>query len=686
MDRLGMAKRASLAFCFAFTGVIAQDNSAPKPAPNPDDSAATKPESVLFEALPMVEAASLHAQSLLEAPASVTVITEEEIRRRGYRTMADVLADVRGMYVTYDRAYHYVGVRGFSLPGDASNRFLVMINGHSLSENLYGSANLFGQDFGLDLDLVKRIEIVRGPSSALYGTNGMFATINIVTKSPVDYQPFRISSEFDTFGERKGQASGSVYLGGGANLIVSGSVFNNTGQSPLYFPAFDTPQTNHGLAIHMDGERGYHTFANLIWGHWSFTAYFNNREKVVPTGWFGTIFNDRGDKTSDGRNFLEASYQRDIGTDGQLRWRIYYDQYRFWAGLDFPSEIGTLIGRNVAQADWIGTELTYRFRAPLIGFLTLGGQADWDLRAHLDSYYLAPIYQAIPAVNSRDRTAGLFFQDERSLGRHWTFYLGGRFDDSRIHQLELTPRAALIYHPSETSALKLLFGRSFRNPSPYEQFYQDGVTQIANLKLASERMQTFEAAFEKQIAKRFELQANVYHYRLTDLIQAVLVSDGIQQYRNTDPVQASGVEFEARANLLSGFRLGASLAFQDTSGDRGSVVKVNSPARIGKILLDSPVWRNHWSLSGGLQYLSRRLTLEGSEVSPVYLVNVTAVARRLPGDLELSLGIQNLFNYRYWDPAGTVQEMASIQQNGRSCFVRLSWAPERKDEARVPKL
>jgi iron complex outermembrane receptor protein len=642
-----------------------------------------KPESILFEPLPVVEAASLHEQTLLEAPASVTVITDEEIRQRGYRTLADVLADVRGMYVTYDRAYHYVGVRGFSLPGDANNRFLVMINGHSLTENVYGSANYFAEDFGLDLDLVKRIEIVRGPSSALYGTNGMFATINIVTKSPVEYEPLRVSAELDTLGERKVQVSGSQYLGHGVNLLISGSVFNNSGQSPLYFPAFDTPQTNHGLALNMDGERGYHTFANLIWNNWSFTAYFNNREKLVPTAWYGTVFNDRGDKTSDGRDFVEASYQRDIGTEGQLRWRIYYDEYRFQGRFDFASDSGTLDARNVAKGDWMGTELTYRFRVPLIGFLTVGSEASWDLRTLLESYYVSPVYESVPPVNRLDRSVALFFQDEWKFSRHWTLYLGGRLDDSRIHQLALTPRAALIYQPSDTSAVKLLYGRSFRNPSPFEQFYADGVTQIANPVLNSERMQTFEAAFEKQLGKKFELQANIYRYQLSDLIQAVLLNGSLQQYQNTSPIQANGVEMEAKVNLGSGFKIDGSLAVQATSADPGALVKVNSPARVGKLLLDSPVWRKHWSLSGGLQYLSERLTLAGASVPPVYLVNFTAVGRHLPGDMDLTLGIRNLFNYRYWDPAGSVQEMESIQQDGRSFFVRLTWAPQRTaDESR----
>ncbi len=352
----------------------------------------SKPEAVLFEPLPVVEAASLHMQSLMDAPASVTVITDEEIRRRGYRTLADALSDVRGLYITNNRAYDSLAVRGFDIPGDFSTRLVLLINGHSLSA--YVAAGYFGQDFGLDMDLIKRIEIIRGPSSALYGSNGMFATINIVTKSPVEYQPLRASIETDSFGERKAQLSSSQYLGKGVNLLMSVSVFNNVGQD-LYFPQFNSPANNYGWAMNMDGEKGYHTFANLIWRNWSILEYWIGRDQIVPTGWYGAAFNDRGTSAADSRGFVDAAYQRDVGAGGRLRWRTYYDDYRSTDRIDFEgnSPVLGVFGKGTSIVDGeqrgvgerLGTELDYRFQVPHLGYLTVGSEADWDLEAQISA-------------------------------------------------------------------------------------------------------------------------------------------------------------------------------------------------------------------------------------------------------------------------------------------------------------
>jgi len=639
-----------------------------------------KPEAVLFDALPVVEAASLHTQSLMEAPASVTVITDEDIRRRGYRTLAEALADVRGMYVTYDRIYDYVGVRGFSIPGDLSTRFLVMVDGHPLTDNIYRSGGAFGQEFGIDMDLIQRIEIVRGPSSAMYGSNGMFATVNIVTKSPVEYQAFRVSAETDSFGERKAQVSSSEYLGKGANLLISASVFNNIGQS-LYFPQFDSPETNHGWAVNMDGEKGYHAFANLIWHDWSFLAYFDSREKQVPTGAYGAIFNDRGTHFTDGRGFVDSSYQHNLGA-GQLRWRVYYDQYRSTNRAEMASDIGTLDGRQGGEGDWVGTQLTYRFPVARFGYLTIGSEASWDLRTRMYAYYAAPFHEDVLSIDRLNRSGAVFVQDEWDLSRHWKAYLGGRLDASRYHDLALTPRIGLVYQPSESTAWKLLYGRSFRNPSAYEQFYADGVTQEANPALNPEHMQTYEGALEKRLGKKLELSANLYHYRLADLITIIPLNSGLEQYNNAASMHSTGLELESKAEIGARLKLDASLAVQGSGYGAATVAELNSPARVGKLLMDAQLFGGRLLASGALQYESDRGAFGGGSVPDVYLVNVSFDLRRLPNDLEMQFGVRNLLNRRYWDPVNVAEGMDRLEQDGRCFFVRLSWVPQSEQKSK----
>ncbi len=115
-----------------------------------------------------VYSASKEMQSISDALSSVTVVTADQIQKHGYRTLAEILQSVSGFYITNDRDYRFVGVRGFGRLGDSNNRILVLIDGHRINDNVFGEPYL-GTEFLVDVDLIERVEIIRGPSSSLYG-------------------------------------------------------------------------------------------------------------------------------------------------------------------------------------------------------------------------------------------------------------------------------------------------------------------------------------------------------------------------------------------------------------------------------------------------------------------------------------------------------------------------------------
>ena len=167
-----------------------------------------------------ISTAAKYAQSLSRAPASVTLITSDDIERYGYQTLEDVMSHVRGLYVSYDRNYNYLGVRGFSRPTDYNNRILLLINGHSNNENVYGSAAI-GTEFALDLDAVERIEIVRGPGAALYGTSAMFAVVNVITKEGRAIDGLKFSAQTGSYGRLQGSAAFGKEFASGLDIAVS---------------------------------------------------------------------------------------------------------------------------------------------------------------------------------------------------------------------------------------------------------------------------------------------------------------------------------------------------------------------------------------------------------------------------------------------------------------------------------
>ncbi len=110
-----------------------------------------------------ISTASKYEQLVGDAPAAITIITQDEIRRFGYRTLQSVFSSVPGFYTSYDRTYSYLGVRGFGRPTDFNNRILLLLNGMQTNEAIFGSS-LLETAFGIDLADVERIEIIRGPA------------------------------------------------------------------------------------------------------------------------------------------------------------------------------------------------------------------------------------------------------------------------------------------------------------------------------------------------------------------------------------------------------------------------------------------------------------------------------------------------------------------------------------------
>ena len=296
--------------------------------------------------VPVITSASKFDQKALTAPSSVTVVTSEQIRLFGYRTLGEILDGVCGFYTSNDRNYDYLGVRGLSRPGDYNTRVLILLNGVRMNEPVYSSSSI-GGDFVLDVELIDRIEVIRGPSSSLYGTNAFFAIVNVFTKTGSQLGSAEIAGEAASYDTYRGRLSYGNAFANGLDFMVSATALDSTGHDRLYYPEFDDPATNHGVAENADAEDYQNFFASLKYKDFSLNAVYGARNKTVPTAPWGTVFNDPRLFTDDRHTYINLGYGVDLGSDSRLDATVYYNKYDYdgvypfdWAGqiASFPAE------------------------------------------------------------------------------------------------------------------------------------------------------------------------------------------------------------------------------------------------------------------------------------------------------------------------------------------------------------
>jgi outer membrane receptor for ferrienterochelin and colicins len=616
-----------------------------------------------------VYGASRYEQKISEAPSSVTVVSAAEIRKFGYRTLADILRSVRGFYVTNDRNYSYIGVRGFGRPGDFNSRILVQVDGHRINNNVYDEVPV-GEDFVLDIGLIERVEIIRGPSSSLYGSSAFFAVINIITRRGSDFNGFEASAAAGSLDTYKGRVSyGNRFLNG-LEIVASGSGLDSDGNDHLFYREYDAPETNNGVTDDTDYEHAYNFFSRFSFRDFTLEGAYASREKGIPTGSYDADFNDSDNRSVDEHGYVDLRYDKEF-TDGLgIVARMFYDTTKY-KGHYINSGVDN---DDSERGDWWGTELMGKKTFLGKHTLIMGAEYQDNIHQNQKNYDKQPY--ALYLDDRRDGYKwGLYAQGEIALHRKLTLNLGVRWDYFDTFGSTTNPRLALIYKPFDKTVFKFMYGEAFRAPNAYELYYSDsGLTAKASNDLKPETIRTYEIVYEQQMFEHLHGTVSGFYYDINDLISLTSdPADSLMVFKNIDKTETIGVEVELRGKWENGLEARASYSYQDSQNKSTGETLSNSPMHLAKANVIIPILRERLFAAVETQYTGTRKTLQGNNTDDFIVTNLTIFGQSLVKGLDLSATIYNIFDKSYGDPASEEHRQDIIKQDGRAFRVKLSY-------------
>lgn len=422
-------------------------------------------------------------ETLQSAPSTVTVINRQDIQRLGLTRLEDLLPLVPG----------FQGYRGFngnrsllmSVRGrrvNSGREILILLDGIRLNSDINGSALT---EMAITLDNVERVEFIRGPGSALYGSNAVTGVINIVTG-----QWREAALTAGTQDSAGASLQWQQPLDGKGYVAVLARGDRSAGESVQVYDRVtrtrrQTRDPSSGQDLYLSGE----------WYGWRLHARHNRRdsedfyvnESVSPLN------------AVDARNHaIDLGYLHDLGTAWQLDGHVFFLCRDMWLK-DWGSPPFFNRGGNHIAEEEQGAELQLRYQGDSARWL--GGVEYRSPRLTDSHYFLAdPGYVEFDLFASHQRDIlGLYTQYQRALGQSFDLTLGLRHDDYDNVGEHQSPRLALIYHPDAGSSLKLLYGEAFRAPTPTELSLQNVTGRTANPALEPEVARTLELTWLQQM-------------------------------------------------------------------------------------------------------------------------------------------------------------------------------------------
>jgi iron complex outermembrane receptor protein len=632
-------------------------------------------------------------QPISHAPAVASVITADQIKKIGATDLDQVLETVPGVHVAvsnrgYDPIYTIRGIYS-----DANPQVLMLINGIPITNVFSGDRNLVWG--GMPVNNIARIEVLRGPGSAIYGADAFAGVINIITKDVNDIRGTEAGARIGSFNSKEAWIlHGKSY--GGINFAFSLDYGTTSGQQQIIDEDSQSQidsQTNTNASFAPGpvnlGRKYIDTRLDASWNSLRLRLGYQGRWDVQSGAGIAQALDPAGSNSSNRYN-ADITYDiKDIENWDTTIQLSYFDTSMESNSTLYPPGAFEAFFPGGYPEGVIGNPYVYErhSRFTLSTFYTGwrrhrirfgAGTEDSDMYKikETKNYSLIPVTlpngstvivpqplngivdvsTSTPFITPHDRTDNyIFVQDEWSFIKDWALTAVVRYDGYSDFGHTLNPRAALVWQTAYNLTSKLLYGRAFRAPSFEELYNINNPVALGNPNLKPETIDTLELAFDYQPTDKVHTTLNLFHYRMQDIIRPIpdLPPATTVTAQNTGNQNGYGLEYEINWAVSNVLKANLNYALQHSEDQTSHTDAGNAPHNQIYGRLD---WAFHpgWSLNPQVTWVGERQRVFGDPRPPLKgytLVDLTLRHINLNENFEVAASVRNLFDTDAREPS-----------------------------------
>ena len=638
---------------------------------NEDDSYL---ESMIFGEIPDVFSAIKISQNLIQAPASINVFSEYDIERSGARTLGDLLKYVPGIYVTNTRSgFDLLKVRGSQ---DRYNyRILLIIDGIPRRELFLGYTSISEL---VPVENIEQIEVIRGPGSALYGTNAYTGVISIYTKTAEYLDMNKVDAGYGEFNTQKLNIAYGKKLNDDFDLAFNGRYLESDG--------YEIDRGRDGfLSSETTDKKGHNLDLKLNYKDFSFIASLSSLDYSYP--W------SRVDRTKDREEkntVLGIQYDKDITEQIGINVNLYLNSFDFREDQtkDSGDESKTIQENSILGIDaHIMYELSHRNQ------LILGAAAEKEDTGQNEEMERSPgnPFAVIQWIENNDGERNfslvnhaIYLEDIWQVHDQVQLTLGLRYDNYEQYGDSLNPRIGAVYTPIKNMLMKILYGEAFRGPTYKELFIKelDGGGNVvpagrANPQLDAEKIKTTELEISYAINNNLLSKIRYFHNNHDGAITSV----NSNNYENIEGIETYGyeIELEFYYEEFSGFINGT---FLEGESNNGTGIDGAPDYQVNAVLNYSPTGKFDSRL--GVRFISERdrpIDYHDDLASPLsdvdnlgsYFDVELSLIYHLNDNWSIASHVYNLFDDENYNPSFEPGSYWDIIHPGRAYFLNLTY-------------